>query len=226
MPAGALFTIKSIPEPFRAKHGAIAVHGLLASFLAFGRDDLNEDLGAWKAVWPSMQDFQTSMPLLWPAPRAVRDDGFALNVSSSAEHTSSSCCFPLPPAVGGQWSHPKMQDLSRDSRETAGLLSKQEERLNKAWAVVSRVFPEASFEEYRYYWLVVNSRSFYWEFPGEKLPESHDDRMVLVPWADYFNHSDHGCNVSFDKDGYTFTTDREYGKKTQYTDSTMSRLLD
>lgn len=199
MPTSALFTIKSVPQPFREKHQGISVHGLLASFLAFGGKE-SEKLGPWKASWPSMQDFESSSPLLWP--RAVRE-GFP----STAENSS---CFSLPPAVGGRWSHPKMQSFL--GGQGSSLLDKQEERLNAAWAIVSELFPEANFEEYRYYWLIVNSRSFYWEFPGEKLPETHDDRMVLVPWADYFNHSDHGCNVSYDQEDYSITSDRDYGK--------------
>ena len=213
MPASTLVTVKSVPEPFRRKHdGTIGTHGLLASFLAFGGKASEDLLGPWKATWPSLQDFEMSMPLLWP--RVVRDVFPANVVPSPADGVSSSSpfstCFPLPPAVGGQWSHPKMRHDGKG--RTASLLYKQEERLNKAWAAVSKAFPEENFEVYRYYWFVVNSRSFYWEFPGEKLPESHDDRMVLVPWADYFNHNGEGCNVSFDKDGYTITSDRDYGE--------------
>ena len=155
------------------------------------------------------------MPLLWPL--VVRDV-----LPSYTSSAGSSCCFPLPPAVGGQWSHPKMQSYWK-GRDTSHLY-KQENKFNANWEIVSKLFPEAKFEEYRYYWLVVNTRSFYWEFPGEKLPESHDDRMVLAPWVDYFNHSDHGCNVSFDKGGYTITSDRAYGKCNYLLDCRGPRL--
>lgn len=77
--------------------------------------------------------------------------------------------------------------------------------------VVSSVFTDVEFEQYRYFWHVVNTRGFYWEFPGEIPPESHEDRMVLMPWVDYFDHNDHGCNVSFDKDSCIVTSNRAYG---------------
>ena len=202
MPASALLSIKSVPKSFRAKHGGITVHGLLASFLAFDMDESGIH-GPWKASWPSPEDFKSSMPLLWPP--SVRK---SLPPNKPAHE---SVCFPLPPAVGGRWAHPQMRDFW-NARNTC-LLLKQEKKLNSDWEIVSKLFPDEPFEKYRYYWLIVNTRGFYWEFPGEKLPKRHDDRLVLAPWMDLFNHSDRGCNVSFDKDGYVVTSDRAYGKR-------------
>ena len=201
MPASALLSLKSVPDSFREKHAAITIHGLLASFLAFDADESRND-GPWKASWPSMNDFESSMPLLWPL--CVRG---CLPANKPAHESK---CFPLSPAIGGRWSHPQMREFVNASKTS--LLFKQEEKLNSDWEIVSKLFPEEPFEKYRYYWLVVNTRGFYWEFPGEVLPKSHDDRLVLAPWMDLFNHSDHGCNVSFDKDGYVVTSDRAYGE--------------
>ena len=147
-----------------------------------------------------MEVFESCMPLVWP-----------LNVRKNIhldQKAHESTCFPLPPAIGGQWAHPQMRDAC-NSRKTS-LLFKQQEKLDSDWAAVSKAFPEASFKDYMYYWLVVNSRGFYWEFPGEVLPENHLDRLVLAPWIDLFNHSDHGCNVSFDEAGYVITSDKAY----------------
>ena len=80
----------------------------------------------------------------------------------------------------------------------------------KDWAVVSKKFPKSSFGKYTYYWLIVNTRSFYYELPGIKAQPARDDRMVLCPFVDYFNHADHGCDVAFDETGYTVTSNRDY----------------
>lgn len=65
-------------------------------------------------------------------------------------------------------------------------------KLQEDWKIVVQVVPEASFSTYIYHWLVVNSRSFYYEIPGFDVPASVDDRMVMCPFVDYFNHQDHG----------------------------------
>lgn len=42
-----------------------------------------------------------------------------------------------------------------------------------------------------YYWLLVNTRTFYHERPGmKKAKTAREDRMALCPFADYFNHAD------------------------------------
>jgi hypothetical protein len=54
---------------------------------------------------------------------------------------------------------------------------------------------------YRYYWLIVNTRCFYWVYfrkardlakRGKKL--ARDECLALVPWGDYFNHEDSGVS--------------------------------
>lgn len=57
-------------------------------------------------------------------------------------------------------------------------------------------------ELFTYYWLIVNTRTFYWDYstistkrkgkPGKKLVG--DDCMTLCPFADYFNHADGGVS--------------------------------
>jgi hypothetical protein len=68
-------------------------------------------------------------------------------------------------------------------------------------------------ETYLYNWLLVNTRTFYHETAKtRKLRLPRDDRMVLQPIADLFNHSSAGCSVSFDESRFTITTDRAYAK--------------
>jgi hypothetical protein len=98
--------------------------------------------------------------------------------------------FLLPPAIGGRWRH--IAEFF-EPRKDAGLLAKQEQKLKADWKIVSKVFPNKTLEEYTYYWLIVNTRSFYFEVPGT-AEFAHEDRMVLCPFVDYFNHNDHGVS--------------------------------
>jgi hypothetical protein len=73
---------------------------------------------------------------------------------------------------------------------------------------------------FTYTWLIVNTRTFYWNYPD--LPNSHprlpkrknkltgDDCYAMCPFMDYFNHSDVGCDPQADKHGYSVTADRAY----------------
>lgn len=70
------------------------------------------------------------------------------------------------------------------------LLAQQERRLQDAWKNVVAVFPDTDWEAYSYYWLIVNTRSFFYVRPGEEPPEDRNDAVALVPFADYFNHVD------------------------------------
>ena len=152
------------------------MHGLLASFLAFS--PLAAEYDSWKATWPSIQDFEESMPIL-----------------SSQVFSDTPGFSALPPAAGGRWAHSQMSRCPLTN--SACLLTRQEDKLQKDWLIVSRVFAGASFVNYRYYWLLVNSRSFYYEISGTTDPPSTEDRMVLCPFVDYFNHQDHGVSIEF-----------------------------
>ena len=74
------------------------------------------------------------------------------------------------------------------------LLDEQATRFNKDWDIVASAFPEAQKSRYLYYWLIVNTRSFYFELSDRISSVSVNDRMVLCPFADYFNHSDQGVS--------------------------------
>lgn len=65
-----------------------------------------------------------------------------------------------------------------------------EGRLRNAWEKVVAVFPETDWKAFSYHWLIVNTRSFFYLMPGEEQPEDRNDAMALLPFADYFNHSD------------------------------------
>ncbi|KAI1398597.1 SET domain-containing protein [Hypoxylon fuscum] len=93
------------------------------------------------------------------------------------------------------------------------LLAKQEAKLKKDWAMVSAAFPEQLDEErYRYAWLLVNTRTFYFLNAKLKRRKNPDDHMCLQPVADLFNHGDAGCSVAFDNNGFYFKARQEYKK--------------
>ncbi|OTB02869.1 hypothetical protein M426DRAFT_74354 [Hypoxylon sp. CI-4A] len=93
-----------------------------------------------------------------------------------------------------------------------GLLTKQESKLIQDWAAVSAAFPDQLDEaRYRYAWMLVNTRTFY--YVNTKLKKrSADDHMCLQPVADLFNHGDEGCNVAFDREGFAVKSMRSYAK--------------
>lgn len=126
------------------------------------------------------------MPILWLS-----------KWKTSGVHRSTSTAFPnqlwvLPPAIGGRWSS-RRNLWHADS--SLGILCQQERKLREDWAIASKVFPGETLEKYTYYWLLVNTRCFYYELPGAKYHSARGDRMVLCPFIDYFNHQDHGVSI-------------------------------
>ena len=148
-----------------------------------------------------MQDFQETMPILWPSFMREPHDA-----DQNPRHTIGRCedlAFILPPSMAGRWAHYQMREFW-EIRDTAPIY-RQEKKLKSDWDIVSKVFPHQKLLEYTYYWLIVNTRSFYFEISGMEAAQNHDDRMVLCPFVDYFNHSDHGvsfqCYCVFAKTG-------------------------
>ncbi|KAL9120407.1 MAG: hypothetical protein Q9187_003030 [Circinaria calcarea] len=204
VPTSALFTIKSIPPDFRDKHAPISVHGMLASFLTLGKAEDTGKYTEWCNTWPSLADFKQSMPILWPKnlPPLQKQPKSSLPVFRSF--------IPLPPAVSGEWKFSNCGRSKSRYGNSKGLLQKQQERLTRDWNVVSRVYPNARYEKYTYNWLIVNTRSFYYDLLELKRVVPREDCMVLCPLVDYFNHADHGCEVTFNENGFTVTSDRDY----------------
>lgn len=81
------------------------------------------------------------------------------------------------------------------------LLRHQRSKFDRDWLALDGRIPEASKNLYEYYWLIVNTRCFYWTYfkkakeaakKGKTL--SRDDCMALCPFADYLNHADEGVS--------------------------------
>ena len=189
VPSSALLTMNSMPPDFRDKHTSISVHGLLASFLTLGNVEDTSKYTLWRNTWPSPADFRHSMPIMWPKnlPSWVKQFKSSLPVFRSF--------VPLPPGVNGGWKFSKCRRSRRRGENNQGLLQKQEEKLKKDWSVVSKVFSDASYDKYTYNWLIVNTRSFYYDLLKMDKTLPREDRMVLCPFVDYFNHADHGVSA-------------------------------
>ena len=192
VPSSARRTAETVPKEISSKLPKdMRVHGLLAADLALDRHDASraQKYAKWNAVVPTREDVWQSLPLTWD-PRLRKY---------------------LP-------------------KTAADLLRKQEAKFNRDWELVQQANLGGgdgdggvegkiiSREDYLYAWLLVNTRSFYHETArSKKLPR--EDRMVLQPVADLFNHSSDTpstCRVNFSSssrgDGGLFTvaTSRAY----------------
>lgn len=210
VPISALFTVDHIPASFKAKFkedGQISVQGLYAAYFAWdrtkdennhsdGEDDI-QNYTPWQAVWPKMQEFKESMPILWPHYLTGQKDRLPSPDDSPVTTTTRSF---LPPSISGSWisiptasHHPPTRGYHPDHQVQ---LPEQIERLETAWEIAKRALPDLDREKYIYHWLVVNTRSFYYVPKGCERPEDRNDAMAMCPFADYFNHSDDDNAVS------------------------------
>ena len=184
VPTTLLLTTDCIPDDFKERHRGISVQGLLASYLAHAPPKQLEHLEVWKATWPSKAEYAAVMPVTLP-PSLRRKLQWTLHGVKREFHL-------LPPSLAGL-SLPVMGD-GQCPEDHPPLLLKQEAKLQQDWAAVREALPDAVLEEYRYFWLLVNTRSFYYDLPLRLEPQTHDDRMILCPFLDYFNHADHGVS--------------------------------
>lgn len=90
-------------------------------------------------------------------------------------------------------------------------LERQRADYEKDWAATQTLCDKynLSQDEFLYYWMIVNSRSFHW-----KPPRGKPGSMVMCPFIDYINHGPTGttCRVRQTAKGYEVTADRDYGK--------------
>ena len=114
------------------------------------------------------------MPLMWPAD---------LLLQGPTSDSMDAGCSLWPPALRG-W-----RSGHSHASEGSGLLAAQEQKLKMAWRNVSKVSLDTSYDDYVYAWLIVNTRSLYYDLPLRLEPRTRDDRMVLCPFVDLFNHS-------------------------------------
>lgn len=142
-----------------------------------------------------MKELRESMPILWSC--KLEQMLGPIRKSSAIHRYREASPLVLPPAIGGRWQF--VSSLSRVN-EDVGLLNRQARKFVADWNIVSRVFADKVWEDYAYCWLVVNTRSFYFELP-DAANTPQPDRMVMCPFVDYFNHNDHGVSLQMLVDG-------------------------
>lgn len=195
MPTTALRTKFTVPrEISRRLPRTISVHGLLAADLALEASGRYDE---WNAVLPSPDDVE-AMPFCWPqelqdllpcrAAELLRKQKAKFARDWDAV---SAAAFVLPrPATVAPATPILSSPIDNDTKQQQD--SQQHE--------TTQALDEA---RYRYAWLLANTRTFYYVDPRTaKLPR--EDRMVLQPVADLFNHADRdGCAVAFGEDDFT-----------------------
>lgn len=174
-----------------------SVHGRLAAYLALSYDDPSSKYRPWQDVWPQSSDFQTILPLYWPShlQNLLPHGAHGKPLSQPAFHPQTSLTPPV-------------------------ILTKQRAKMDKDWQNVSRFVRRLEKPSFTYAWQIINTRTFYWEYPD--LPKAHprlpkkrhqmtsDDCYAMCPFIDYFNHAPHGCIPAHDAAGYSITADRDY----------------
>ncbi|KAJ5336995.1 uncharacterized protein N7506_005017 [Penicillium brevicompactum] len=205
VPTTIMVTVDDVPASFTEKLPEdIAVQALFAGYLTHGDPEQLSKYDLWRKSWPSRQDFEDSMPILWPP--ALGGPQWP-----GSEDVGSDQPSLLPPSISGHWPSLKPGPKTRKyTTDYQNILAEQAQRLRKAWTDVTSAYPETKWEDFSYHWLIVNTRSFYWVGEGQEVPEDLNDAMGLVPFADYFNHADVARDVKFDKDEYVFRATKDY----------------
>ncbi|KGO47996.1 Exosome-associated factor Rrp47/DNA strand repair C1D [Penicillium expansum] len=116
-------TIDSIPEEFihRFPPGT-SVHAILAAFLTHRDASFLERWATWRKVWPSLQEFEESLPVLWPASSETTGPPFPTNQCKEQ--------LLLPPSACGLWnSFSAVPDEDEHKDKYQSILVKQQKRL-------------------------------------------------------------------------------------------------
>ncbi|KAI1488396.1 SET domain-containing protein [Biscogniauxia mediterranea] len=131
----------------------------------------------------------------------------ALDTSTKYDVWNAVC--PTPEDFGSMplvWPSELQDMLPQPGR---ALLRKQQAKFVRDWEEVSAAFPDLDEARYRYAWMLVNTRTFYY-LNSRLKKRDKEDHMCLQPVADLFNHADEGCNVSFDDEGFSIKATSAY----------------
>ncbi|KAK4151913.1 ribosomal lysine N-methyltransferase set11 [Chaetomidium leptoderma] len=184
VPTSALRTIDTVrPKLKAALPKGTKVHATLAADLAL--DKPTSKYWPWNAVVPSRESITASLPLAWPA---------------AGDHSR----LPPPPPLLTKYL----------PKPALALLHKQQSNFTRDWTAIQQAssLPTITRQEYLHFWLLTNTRTFYHETRRTAATLARDDRMVLQPVADLFNHADAGCEVAFGAASFTVTADRAYAE--------------
>ncbi|EED13908.1 hypothetical protein TSTA_101480 [Talaromyces stipitatus ATCC 10500] len=211
VPLSAMLSVDSVPSDFVNLFSGISIQGLLAAYLTHGDPRCLKKYDLWKATWPTYSDFEEGMPILWPKELGGSGLKHPISPTATTHHPPDG---KLPPSISGSWTTIRKKALVEEyETKHQNILFQQEKRLQDAWRDVLAVFPDTDWETFSYHWLVLNTRCFYYVMPGTEPPEDTNDAIAMVPFADYFNHTDETeCDVKFDGKNYTFRAMRAYKK--------------
>lgn len=218
----AKFAADAPVQGIMAAYLMIASEKYSQSTSAPGDDDLGEieneyDIRPWLDVLPSKQDIKRSLPLVWPDKfkKWIQIDmnDSAVNQHEETGNSDSSRANKrrkvsggadygdvlLTPCLSGLWNTlpNAAKGPSYDRSKHQHILSRQENRLLRTWDFVSAALPDADWDTFLYYWLIINTRCFYYDgsMAGEGDPRSQgkslddNDSIAMMPFADYFNHT-------------------------------------
>lgn len=194
VPTSAILTVDKIPSSFKDQFPeGTAVQAIIAAWLTCGSEEELAQFALWRKAWPMREDFEDSLPMLWPTSLG----GVTLPDTDATASISKSNV--LPPCISGTWNTvQKGKTVHNYETDHQNLLTGQEKRLGKAWADVTAALPDIDWRSFSYHWLILNTRSFFWTAPGQEPPEDRNDAMAMLPFADYFNHSDIEVRCSFE----------------------------
>ncbi|KAF2723673.1 SET domain-containing protein [Polychaeton citri CBS 116435] len=138
----------------------------------------------WRETLPKLCNFKQCMLLYW-----------------QCQHVSSLQPDPMDSSEWDEMTPPSVK----------ATFKRQLADWEKDLAYVKPALSEAGFSEenFLYYWIVVDSRSFHWK-PAK--PARASGSMVLCPFIDYLNHgpTGTGCEVLQTPKGFEVVPDRDY----------------
>lgn len=229
VPTKHLTTAGSVPDGFLPKdqQASLPTHALLAAYFAFGLPEGDHRYATWMATWPSLEDFTTSLPVLWPAhllsPTHVHSEHQSKRPRVKSQQNKANKSF-LPASLLDVWT--PSQISSAGSTASVSLLRS---KLEKHLSVVASAFPAQSVAlltphsalhwRFIHMWCCINTRCFY--YPPPSTPGRSQRRTVsapdpneclaLAPAMDLFNHnSGPTARTKYDKTGYFVLADRNY----------------
>ncbi|KAJ6117567.1 hypothetical protein N7512_007292 [Penicillium capsulatum] len=218
VPTTLILSVDKVPLSFKAEFPeGITNHALLAAWLTYGDSEEveNENFSfkensLWFKTWPTRKDFEDTVPILWPVSLGGIEQPGNESLKTNGGHSGLNI---IPPSISGVWNSFQKVTLGKpDEQEHQNLMGFQARRLCKAYKDVCSARPGTDWSTFSYYWMILNTRSFYWLGPGQTAPEDRNEALALVPFADYFNHSDVDCDVSFTDEEYTLTATKDYAK--------------
>ncbi|KAK4192596.1 ribosomal lysine N-methyltransferase set11 [Podospora australis] len=145
------------------------------------------------------------------------ESSYAASVASKKKYAAWNAVVPASEDISDSlpltWD-PQLHDYLPGA--ALSLLRGQEIKFTRDWELFQKCIPATKWrfitkDDYKYHWLLVNTRTFYHVNPRTaKRPD--EDHMVLLPVADLFNHADHGCEFAWSGGSCTFTANRDYAE--------------